>query len=408
MSSESSPWRWAVLILSMLMDMVTMGWIWLSLPVFLPIIAEELSLDAARAQFLFGSISVTFVLTAFAGGWIGERWSLRYVVAGGGALMALSTLVRAQNPSYTGGLVASLLVGVGLGLCIPNFVEVLARWFPARELGMANGVRMTGERLGAASAQGWIVPFLVTRTGGWRGAQLILGGIAAGLALIWGIVYRDPSRAGQRPAPNRSGPGPWKALKRVWTNRLLLIITTVALIHTFCVFAFMGLLPTWLRRRPFVLPGWEGTYSSVYFGCLLLSGLVIPWISDWLRRRRMVMIILMVMMAVGMAGTGLSRSSPQVLGTIVVSGLGAGAMIPLLFTLVSDPTGNQSRSAETGFLLSVSQVGAIVGPPFGGAVLEWGGVAWSSLAVSFPIVLSLILMFRIPGGFSGSGSEAGG
>ncbi len=390
MSPEPPRYRWMVMTLVFAAGFISIGWIWFSLPVLLPSIGEELGLAAWQTQLIFGAIPMTFILTSIAGGMVGDRYSLKWVVGLGIVILGTSALLRALLPGYAGALIASLLAGVGVGLTVPNYVSALRRWFPAAELGIANGLRLAGVRSGAAVAQGFVVAYLLHRVGGWRGTQLVLGGAGIAAAALWVLAYREP---GEEPTTTRRSDTP--SLRGLLGRRELLVLGGLTFLHLFSFMAYLGLLPTWLHHLDGVPESRVGTLSSIVFWSGIAGGVGLPSLSDRLARRKAIILPSLLLMLTGIVGTGLSAGGWMMVTSITLTGLGGGSMLPLLLTVVSEHPESGSTGGPAGLLLSFGQVGSTLGPPIGGAILEWGGVTPSALTLGVPLVLGLVLLTRV-------------
>lgn len=366
-----------------------MGWTWLTFPMFVPEIAEELQLGAARAQFLFGTISLSLVMTGILGGTLGSFCSERWIVGTGVLLVGISAVLRSFLAGYSGMVIASLCTGLGLGLVIPNLVHTLGIWFPRKELGFANGVRMTGERAGAAVAQGILVGSLIGYFNGWRPVQLVLGSATIIVAITWILFYRDPARAGETNPSHGLLDELFESTKVLFSDPSMLALGSIAFVHSYSFFSYVGLLPTWLLKFQFVPGNSVGLYSSLLFWVLIAGGLLVPSLSDFVPDRKLILIPITMVMGLGIIATGSSGSRLALVPAIVVTGLAAGGLIPLVFTLINErmDVGSSRQSAEAGFLLSASQPGVVVGPSIGGFLFEQYGVLFSAVTVGGPIFL---------------------
>lgn len=386
--------RWFILFLTFLVGVTCMGWNWLTFPMFIPDIAKNLSIGTAQAQFLFGVISLSLIVTGIVGGTLGSTYSPRWTVGGGALLVGLSGILRSLLSGYYGMITASLCTGAGLGLIIPNAVQTLGIWFPPNELGFANGVRMTGERAGTAVAQGVLVGFLINYYGGWRPAVATLGVSALVIAGFWLCLYRNPNMSNKGPNPSVSNLSAkrllndfFESMRALFSDQFMLVLGMIAFMHTYSTFSYMGLLPTWLLNFHFVAEDSVGLYNSLLFWMLLVGGLVLPSLSDLVPDRKLILIPLAGVIGLGMMATGYADSPLRLTIAIIVSGCAAGGLIPLVFTIINDrmDVDSSSQSTEAGFLLSISMPGVVVGPSIAGYLFDNYGVTVSAMAVGSPI-----------------------
>jgi NNP family nitrate/nitrite transporter-like MFS transporter len=85
-------------------------------------------------------------------GALADRFGARRGVGGGVALIGLSLLLRATATGFLSAFFTMVLFGMALGLVYATLAKALALWFPAEELGMANGVGQAGIGLGLGVA----------------------------------------------------------------------------------------------------------------------------------------------------------------------------------------------------------------------------------------------------------------
>lgn len=91
--------------------------------------------------------------------------------------------------SFLALVVVRFLFGAGEAGALPNNARVVARWFPLRERGLAQGVVLTSMQLGGASASivaGWLIAHL-----GWRESFCVFGLAGAVWAALFYWWFRD-------------------------------------------------------------------------------------------------------------------------------------------------------------------------------------------------------------------------
>lgn len=396
----TSPFRWIVLVLSFLLSFVAVGWVFLALPIFFPAMGEDLGVGPAAVQFIFGAISLVLIVTNFAGGVAGVRFSLRGVIGLGGLCLGASAVLRGLIPTYGAALLASGLAGCGVGLAEPNFIAALSRWFPSRELGLANGARIAGVTAGGGTAQGIIAPMLMETLGGWQSTQLAMGMIVLLVSGVWLVVYRDPRPEDTEDSreENEHASLPDTDLiplfQRMLSVRDMVILAGIMVLLLFSAQSFMGMLPTWLDGMVFVPEGQVGFYSSLFFWFSLVGQLTLPALSDVLGRRKPILYL-----SVGLAVTGtllvvLATSTVWVVAAGSVGGLGGGAIFPLLLAIPGEhpEVGPALSGLGVGFLFSLGQVGGTIGPPITGYAFSLGGLTASALTAAVPYLMLALLI----------------
>jgi EmrB/QacA subfamily drug resistance transporter len=115
--------------------------------------------------------------------------------------------------------------------------------------------------------------------------------------------------------------------------------------------------------------------------------------------RRSVFIVGMAIFLVGSALSGLSQTMLQLIIFRAIQGLGAGALVPLAFTIVGDIYTVQQRTRIQGLLSGVWGVASLIGPLVGGFLVDrvsWRWVFYINLPFGFLAMTLLWLSLDEP------------
>ncbi len=134
--------------------------------IFLTPLVHEFGWSRAQVSLLFTGESLALGISAPLIGWLLDRIDARWVIGGGAILSGCCYLVAAGVHSFVPMLAIFVLIGVGLAATafLPASV-VISNWFDDNR-GMAMGVTMAGEPIGA-SLIAILVNFAIVY-GGWR------------------------------------------------------------------------------------------------------------------------------------------------------------------------------------------------------------------------------------------------
>jgi sugar phosphate permease len=130
---------------------------------------------------------------SFAGGYLGDRFSQRWVTALAFALLAaVSYAMYNWSTSLFSQSVLSFLIGVlASGVAFVNLLSLLQRSVQPRFVGAASGIFLTA-LFGAASTAGYLLGLLVGAFG-WGGAALIELTLLPIVGII-AMMLVDPAR----------------------------------------------------------------------------------------------------------------------------------------------------------------------------------------------------------------------
>jgi ACS family hexuronate transporter-like MFS transporter len=118
---------------------------------------------------------------------LGTRNGLTLTVAWYSAVASLTSLA---NGFWTF-LGFRFLLGAGEAANWPAATKAVSEWFPRRQRGLAVALFDSGSSVGAMLAPALMV-FLMTRTGGWRPAFVIVGTLGFFWLVLWRRTYHPP------------------------------------------------------------------------------------------------------------------------------------------------------------------------------------------------------------------------
>jgi DHA1 family tetracycline resistance protein-like MFS transporter len=371
----------AVLFVTVFLDLVGFG---IVIPL-LPLYAERFGAGPVGAAWLLAVYSLMQFLFAPWWGRLSDRVGRRPVLLVGLFGAAASYLAFGVAGSLAALFIAraaSGIMGANVGVAQAYIADVTPPEERARGMGM----------IGAAFGLGFILgPALGGILSRWGPAAPFVG--AAALAALNGVLawYRLPeslppeARAGRAPAAGLaarlatvlSAP---TALRRLYLAGFL---ATLALA---CVEAIVGL---WAVRR------WGATPETIGYGFAIIGivaaaaqGLMVGPLVRRLGERRLALLWL-ALLALAMAAIPAAPTLPLVAAAFALWAVGHAAATPAISAMVSHRAG----PAEQGRLLAASQslsaLGRVLGPWWGGVALAHVGLAAPYLGAAVAALLAL-------------------
>jgi len=356
-------------------------------------LVQEFGASAAQAGLVVAAYSLFSTVSGIAGGWLADRIGRRPVLIGSISLTALlvTSMAFATEAWHVG------VVMILLGCVDPAFLPA-ARASVADTVDEANRPRAFG-LLGVANALGWIAGPVIGAGLSSFGYPLLFGlsGLLVGtytvIAIRWlpetrpapperasgtdGIEATDATEVG--PASKERAPLDVRRRRRVFVAFLPLYGVTHALtflwVTTLPIHAAVGLgLPT--------------TLWGVLFG---LNGLLIVLFQLRIatacerRSKPRIMGLAVVLYAAGLGIVALLSPTTAVLGlavTICLVTLGEMLLMPVVPSFVAELSPEAMRGTYQGIALAAGSLGAGIGPPVAGLVLDLapGPVLWSGAA----------------------------
>jgi MFS transporter, OFA family, oxalate/formate antiporter len=352
---------------------------------------EPLQSDFAASR---GSVSLVFSLAGFlyfglgvVSGPLADKWGSRRLAVIGmiltGAGLALASAARSLTEVY---LAYGLGVGLGVGFSYVPALGAVQRWF-VRRRGFASGLAVSGIGVGTL-----VMPPLAAsliEALGWRGAYLVLGGLAAivgaGMAVMIESDPRarglgpdgDPLRAGVRSVPMGA------TLSEAIKSRRFIGLYVACLLCSFGVFVpFAHLAPYAMdhgvpKSSAVLLVGVIGIGSTA--GRFFLGGL-----ADRVGRR-LSLLAMFVGMALAMVIWAISREFWPLAAFAFAYGVFYGGWVALLPALVMDYFGGRNISGIIGILYTSVAIGTLIGPSAAGFAFDL------SHSYSLPILASVCM-----------------
>ena len=162
----------------------------------LSVIAPELKRSIGLTDIQYSQIAeafqIAYLFSFLVGGWIIDRVGVRLGLFFSVIWWSLAAAAHGFAHSAQDLIVCRLLLGIGYPGAYMAAAKATAEWFPSQERGFVTGVYSGGATVGATIAPPLIAWLAVAYS--WRDAFFVTG--AAGLlyAIVWVLVYRQPSQ----------------------------------------------------------------------------------------------------------------------------------------------------------------------------------------------------------------------
>jgi MFS family permease len=334
---------------------------------------EPLQQDFAASR---GSVSLTFSLAGFLyfglgafSGPLADRWGSRRLAVAGMILVGLGLgsagLARTLPEVYAA---YGLGIGFGVGCSYVPVVGAVQRWFRRRR-GFASGIAVSGIGVGTL-----VMPPLATlliTSLGWRGAYLVLGGLAAivggAMALL---VENDPAARGLGPDGDTPQPQPGPASPPGASLRQAIMSRRFASLYSACLIGSLGLFVPFVHLVPYATDhGIDPSAAVLLLGAIGLGStggrFFLGGVADRLGRQRALLIVCLGM-ALALTIWALSDGFWGLAVFACLFGVFYGGYVAVLPALVMDMFGGRNVGAIIGILYTSVAFGTLIGPSAAG------------------------------------------
>jgi MFS family permease len=247
-----------------------------ALSVSAPILMRDLDISPKQMGLLFSAFFWTYSSFQLVAGWLVDRFSIKWVYAGGYLMWSLSTAAVGVVNGLPALLVARLFLGAGESVAYPASSKIIVRHFPEERRGLANALVDAGAKLGPGLST--LLGGLAVSAYGWRAMFLFVGLVSLLWLIPWLLVTKS-----DRPVTSSSehgSPG-WREMLRcpkVWGTSIGMF--ALGYVNYF----LLSWLPSYLVSERGLSMASMAVLGSIPFWAMAGSSVLCGWTSDrWIR-----------------------------------------------------------------------------------------------------------------------------
>src|SRR3984893_10327837 len=332
-------------------------------------------------------------------GYLVDRFGPRWVVLGGGILVALAWVLNSTASSLAVLYFAAALGGVGTGCVYGTCVGNALKWFPGRR-GLAAGITAAGFGAGAAVT---IVPILhMINTSGYEQAFLFFGLLQGGIVFVvaWLLIAPPPQIVGAKVKANQTARGytPAEVLRSPVFYVLYLMFVLIASGGLTMAASMAPIAKDFkIDKVPVDLFGFQ--MAALAFALSLnriFDGVGRPffgWLSDQIGREY-TMALAFFIGAAALYALSQSGTNPTLFVLVTALYFGVyGEIFSLFPATQGDTFGAKYAAANAGMLYTAKGAGALLVPIAAGISKAHGWSAVFTLAMTFNVIAALLALF---------------
>ncbi len=345
---------------------------------------EGLSLE--QAGVLVACPTAGLLLTLIAWGAAADRWGERLVLGAGLALAGIVLLAATQvhGTAALGGCL--VLAGAGGASVYAASGRLILGWFPARQRGLAMGIRQSSQPLGLAVAA---LTLPVIGSHGRPAALAFLGTFCLAAAAAVAVAVRDPARPA-RPQGSARPSSPYRSsvLWRIHAASALLVVPQ----FTVATFALVFLVD--VRAWPAAA---AGRLLAIGQACGAAGRLGAGAWSDraGTRLRPMRLLALATALIMGLLAAAAVSRSPWSVAALLIAAVLSVSTNGLAFTAVAEHAGSSWAGRALGIQNTGQNALAAATPPLLAAAISAAGypVAFAAVA-ALPLAAAAFVPVR--------------
>jgi sugar phosphate permease len=351
-------YRWVVLVAYMLITMMNQL-LWITFAAITKDAVGFYHVNDLSIGFLSMIFMIVYVVVSFPASWAIDTWGIRIAVGIGAALTGIFGLMRGLlGTSYTWVLIAQIGIAIGQPFILNAVTSVAAKWFPVKDRATAAGLGSLSIYVGILGGL-LITPYLITPPHSIQ-SMLVVYGIASMVAAVIFIIF-----AKDRPATPPCAPGEdarslvVDGLKDTLRNKKFILLMVVFFIGL----GAFNAVTTWIENV--VAPrGFSSQQAGIAGGIMIAGGvigaLVLPMISDKLRKRVPFIVLAVAGATLGLVGVTFFTSYALLLVASGVLGFFLLSAGPIGFTYGAEITHPAPEGTSNGLLILMGQISGIL------------------------------------------------
>jgi MFS family permease len=382
-------YRWVVLAVWMFVN-ILMQALWICYSPVSSQAAQLWGVSEFWVGFLAMSFMYVYVVMSLPASWVIEKYGFTFAVAVSGVVMGAAALLKGVFAlNYTVVLACQIAMAIVQPLMVNSGTKFAAKWFPIQERATVVGIGSLGPFIGQAIGL-MATPFMV-QAYGFATTFLIYGIVSAISAVLFIIFSREnpPTPAGyEERIPMTAG------LKLVLTKLDFYLLA----LAFFVVFAIWQGVPTWIEGITKVR-GLTTTQAGTAGGVLMIAGVVgallIPSLSDRLRKRKPVLIAALLLSLPGVLGLTFLNGFVLVLLSSIWLGIFLVGAIPLVLQYAVEMCYPAPEPASSGILMIASQASVVAITVMGWTYAKTGSFTSSLLVITGLLLLSGLALLKM-------------
>jgi OFA family oxalate/formate antiporter-like MFS transporter len=332
-------------------------------------------------------------------GYLVDKFGPKWVVLGGGILVALAWTLNSTASSLTVLYFAAAIGGVGTGCVYGTCVGNALKWFPGRR-GLAAGITASGFGAGAALT---IVPILkMINSSGYEQAFLFFGLLQGGVVFViaWMLVAPPAQLVAAKVKPNQTARGytPAEVLRSPCFYVLYLMFVLIAS-GGLTMAASVAPIAKDFKIDKVSVDLFGVTMATLAFALSLqriFDGIGRPsfgWLSDQIGREY-TMALAFLIGAAALYTLSQSGSNPVVFVLVTALYFGVyGEIFSLFPATQGDTFGSKYAAANAGMLYTAKGAGALLVPVAAGLSKAHGWSTVFTLAMTFNVIAAILALF---------------
>lgn len=335
----------------------------LAVPPVIPLIHDELNLNATQVGILNGLPSMLFALAAVPGSLLIARLGISAALVAGLAITAIGGALRGGFPDVVWLYAMTIIMGAGVAIMQVTMPPAVRAWVPHR-IGFATAVYTNGLLIGEILPVALMFPLVLPLVGGTWQRGFVAWSVPVALIAITVMLFA--------PGPAASGSTIARRWWPDWSNALIWRLGIMLGTINATYFATNAFVPDYLRATG--QSEWIGAaLTGLNVGQLPASFLLLA-IAGYLERKAWPYVVCGLLCVIATAGI-VFGSGAWLVAAATLQGFAASAILILVLALPPLLSPPDDVHRVTAAIFTISYSCAVVVPVISGLVWDVTGIA---------------------------------
>ena len=357
MQYRSYPYRWVILFCVFPVLAVTQIF-WLTFSAIAPEAAEFYHTSALSIACLSMSYMIVFILMMIPASLLADKKGLRASFILGAVITAVFGVLRAFcGTNFTLVVLAQIGLAVAQPFLVNPITKLAAVWFPVNERATASGIASIAGYIGIIIAM--IATPALYHAYSMKGMLEVFGVVAVAAALLVIFLLKEKPEIPAGPRGDVDDNFSLRKVPELRNNRNFVNLLLVVFIALGVFNALLTCISDMLSPRGISIDD-SGLIGGVIIVAGLLGGIVIPMLSDKLRKRRVFLSISILCALIGMIGLSYIDNFTALLIFGGVTGFFLMGVGPMVFQFGTEIAYPAPEGTAYGLLMGSGQISGIV------------------------------------------------
>lgn len=304
------------------------------------------------------SFMVMYIFLCIPASYMIDTYGLRIGVGIGAALTGIFGLLKGiYATNYTIIFISQLGLAVAQPFVMNAMTKVSAKWFPMDERATATGLAALSQYIGIIIALA-VTPFIF-KAYAMKGMLMIYGISSVVAAIAFLVFIKDSPPTPSSEYHDEDTVTVFAGINRMFKQRDMILL----LILFFFGLGMFNAVTTWIEQ--ILSPrGFNSEQAGLIGGVMMIGGIIgaviLPLLSDKLRKRKPLLILTMIGIVPGLIGLTFATGFPMLLVSGFILGFFIMSAGPIGFQYGAEISYPTPESSSQGMLLLASQISGII------------------------------------------------